>query len=250
MKRRHISVLSGVAVAAVALSMAPAQAQAIPAQGDKEPKAANREHDLPNPLGDAQRALRKQAVDKLIKGEATTEMRGGQRVIKLAGNAKAPKGSIAAQDRFVSYPVEREESIFTVLTDFGTQTKTGFDATPGPVHNQIPAPDRNWDANSTDDNSTYWTADFNRGHYEDMMFGQGESFKDFYLKQSNGRFLAKGDVSDWVTVPYNEARYGAKNNADGYWNYVKDTATAWYNCLLYTSPSPRDGLLSRMPSSA
>ena len=69
MKRRHISVLSGVAVAAVALSMAPAQAQAIPAQGDKEPKAANREHDLPNPLGDAQRALRKEAVEKLIKGE-------------------------------------------------------------------------------------------------------------------------------------------------------------------------------------
>ena len=25
---------------------------------------------------------------------------------------------------------------------------------------------------------------------------------------------------------------------------------AWYDCLLYTSPSPRDGLLSRMPSSA
>ena len=25
---------------------------------------------------------------------------------------------------------------------------------------------------------------------------------------------------------------------------------AFYNCLLYTSPSPRDGLLSRMPSSA
>ena len=25
---------------------------------------------------------------------------------------------------------------------------------------------------------------------------------------------------------------------------------AMYNCLLYTSPSPRDGLLSRMPSSA
>ena len=24
----------------------------------------------------------------------------------------------------------------------------------------------------------------------------------------------------------------------------------WKNCLLYTSPSPRDGLLSRMPSSA
>ena len=26
--------------------------------------------------------------------------------------------------------------------------------------------------------------------------------------------------------------------------------TGFYTCLLYTSPSPRDGLLSRMPSSA
>ena len=26
--------------------------------------------------------------------------------------------------------------------------------------------------------------------------------------------------------------------------------TPYYNCLLYTSPSPRDGLLSRMPSTA
>ena len=46
------------------------------------------------------------------------------------------------------------------------------------------------------------------------MFGAGESFKDFYLKQSNGRFLAKGDVSDWVTVPYNEARYGHDHDDD------------------------------------
>ena len=30
-----------------------------------------------------------------------------------------------------------------------------------------------------------------------------------------------------------------------------DVKAAWkYTCLLYTSPSPRDGLLSRMPSSA
>ena len=55
------------------------------------------------------------------------------------------------------------------------------------------------------------------------MFGSGESFKDFYLKQSNGRFLAKGDVSDWVKVPYNEARYGSNNSVrrlDVYWPFV------------------------------
>ena len=29
-----------------------------------------------------------------------------------------------------------------------------------------------------------------------------------------------------------------------------DTIVGYTTCLLYTSPSPRDGLLSRMPSSA
>ena len=45
----------------------------------------------------------------------------------------------------------------------------------------------------------------------------------------------------------------------GWWRYVhfsdlvslvKSSAVASLACLLYTSPSPRDGLLSRMPSSA
>ena len=32
--------------------------------------------------------------------------------------------------------------------------------------------------------------------------------------------------------------------------YTRDEDDQYYICLLYTSPSPRDGLLSRMPSSA
>ena len=39
------------------------------------------------------------------------------------------------------------------------------------------------------------------------------------------------------------------NNFDGY-NITIPHKENIYNCLLYTSPSPRDGLLSRMPSSA
>ena len=34
------------------------------------------------------------------------------------------------------------------------------------------------------------------------------------------------------------------------WSYFTTRWTQYKNCLLYTSPSPRDGLLSRMPSSA
>ena len=33
-------------------------------------------------------------------------------------------------------------------------------------------------------------------------------------------------------------------------NYIVQPGDTLYACLLYTSPSPRDGLLSRMPSSA
>lgn len=233
MKRRHVSVLSGVAVAAVAMSMASAPAQAKPVpQLAKEPSYQNRPHDLPNPLNDQLQEKREQAINAVIKGEATvTKNAKGERVIKMKGNKHAKKGSKAAKDKYVSWPVKREEDIFTVLTDFGDQTDTRTGGSAGPVHNQIPKPDRKWDGSATDDNSTYWEKDFNRQHYLDMMFGSGESFKDFYTKLSNGRFLAKGDVSNWVKVPYNEARYGSNEIAesDGYWNYIKDTATAWYN---------------------
>ena len=33
-------------------------------------------------------------------------------------------------------------------------------------------------------------------------------------------------------------------------DYIDEVASSVQACLLYTSPSPRDGLLSRMPSSA
>ena len=34
------------------------------------------------------------------------------------------------------------------------------------------------------------------------------------------------------------------------WQEIEDSMIETNTCLLYTSPSPRDGLLSRMPSSA
>ena len=44
------------------------------------------------------------------------------------------------------------------------------------------------------------------------MTGKGvESLKTYYEKQSSGRYSVDGQVSDWVKVPYNEARYGRSN---------------------------------------
>ena len=53
----------------------------------------------------------------------------------------------------------------------------------------------------------------------------------------------------------NLAVEAAKKSFSAWWNISKEKKLELLNnllniCLLYTSPSPRDGLLSRMPSSA
>ena len=231
MKRRTLRVLTGVAATALAVSTVqiPAQAANVPTDRDPAAAQAKKSDDLKSPLSEKQRALRETAVQQVIKGTAKIEIKGGQKVINVG------KG------QYVQYAVNREESVFTILSEFGTTVKaTTTGGTPGPTNNQIAAPDRVWDGNATDDNSTSWSADFNRGHYQDLMFGPGESFRDFYLKQSNGRFLAKGDVSDWVTVPYNEASYGSNNISDakGAWPFIGDSATAWYNSQVAAGKTP------------
>jgi immune inhibitor A len=231
--KRHVGVVSGVAVAALALTMAPTTAQAgpSPAPTPTDGAAIRKGGDsLPNPLADAQAALRQEAVTKLLNGQASLQGSGTNRVIKIAGNPNARAGDPAGKSRWVWYPTKREESIFTILVQFGTKTMASTGGTAGPQKNQIPSPDRKWDGSATDDNSTYWVKDFNTAHYKELMFGSSTSFKDFYLKQSQGRFLAKGDVADWVQVPYNEARYGSNELSDSetYWPFIEDSVNAWY----------------------
>ncbi len=218
MNKRHWSAVSGLAVGALVVTglTAPMQAQATPSSTGPGQRRPRRSPGLParQPAEPARRGPgrgdARTPSPSSLKGEATTKTINGNRVIEVKTTAKDKNGKPATKSKYVNYPVDREEDIFTILTDFGTQTKRRPVGAAGPVHNQIAAPDRVWDKSATDDNSTYWVPDFNRDHSVDMMFGAGDSFRDFYLKQSNGRFLAKGDVSDWVTVPYNEARYGSQ----------------------------------------
>ena len=49
------------------------------------------------------------------------------------------------------------------------------------------------------------------------------------------------DMSRWVKMKYKKLNRREILNSE---------IAALHSCLLYTSPSPRDGLLSRMPSSA
>ena len=48
-----------------------------------------------------------------------------------------------------------------------------------------------------------------------------------------------------------KGQYGRRKNTIRVAKQAMEKAMQYaYSCLLYTSPSPRDGLLSRMPSSA
>ena len=66
-------------------------------------------------------------------------------------------------------------------------------------------------------------------------------FSKFATEQKFVQFMDEGNLPDSkVTQNSNRVMIGAESDESGQ-NWV---------CLLYTSPSPRDGLLSRMPSSA
>ncbi|MFD5793800.1 immune inhibitor A domain-containing protein [Streptomyces diastatochromogenes] len=177
-------------------------------------------HDLDGPLSKTQKAQRQEALNQLISGKVKAKDRNGSKVVQL----KSKKGA----SKYVELSREKTDKIFTILVEFGDQTDPKFGGTPGPLHNKIAAPDRK------KDNSTAWQKDYNRKHYQDLYFGTGknvESMKKFYEKQSSGRYSVNGEVSDWVKVPYNEARYGnnacGSTNCPSVWNAVSDGVTAW-----------------------
>jgi immune inhibitor A len=170
--------------------------------------------DLAGPLDTKRRELRKAAVQQVLKGRATVQRRGVSTVVKLAG----AKGTRA---QYVELSRQTIDRVFVVLTDFGNQRDPNYpdqDTDPntpgpvrfdGPVHNQIPQPDR------TVDNSTNWQPDYNQSYFQNIYFAKGgsgvESLATYYRKQSSGRYSVSGTVTDWVKVPYNEARYGRSN---------------------------------------
>ncbi|MEU5939485.1 immune inhibitor A domain-containing protein [Micromonospora sp. NPDC047548] len=232
MRRRVTAGLASAAAALLAAGVVTAPASAAPA-AEPTPGADKAKHgkdSLPDPKSDQQREVRKQAIADLLQGKAKLQTRNGSKVIQVK------------DDLFVEYQqAPKTDPIFTMLVNFGDRTDPRTGGAAGPQVNQIPEPDRNWDGNSTDDNSTLWRSDFNRQHYMDMFYGAGESFRDFYLKQSGGRYTVGGDVSDWITVPYNEARYGSNaiSDADGSWNFVKDSATSWYDAQIKAGKTPQ-----------
>ncbi|MFJ4718883.1 immune inhibitor A domain-containing protein [Streptomyces luteogriseus] len=178
------------------------------------------EHDLEGPLSKTQDAQRQEALKQVISGKNKVKNREGSKVVKL----KSKKGD----DKYVELGREKTDKIFTILVEFGDKVDSRYGGTPGPLHNTIAKPDRK------KDNSTAWRADYDQEYFQDLYFGHGkgvDSVKTYYEKQSSGRYSVDGEVSDWVKVPYNEARYGnnacGDTNCSSVWNVVSDGLNAW-----------------------
>jgi immune inhibitor A len=242
-------ITAGLASSAVAVGLAATvalSASAAPPAGKGEARApANPSDNLPNAAEEKRAALRQVAIQKVIDGQAKVEKRGASEVVNLGPRpaaSGAPRAS-ATEDQYVELAREKTDKIFVILAEFGNQRQAHYPdqdtdpATPGPtrfdgpLHNQIPAPDR------TKDNSTVWQPDYDADHYRQLYFGEGdgvESLKTYYEKQSSGRYSVDGMVTDWVKVPYNEARYGRSNGypcddivCDNTWALIRDAVHKW-----------------------
>ena len=153
--------------------------------------------DMPHPLGSEQAALRAQGLQGYLSGHLDKHGRNG--VVQVR------------RGKFVELDRQGEDTIWTLLGEFGDQIHPSYGGTAGPVHNQIPEPNRKVD------NTTIWTQDFSQKYFQDLLFSgkkNAVSMRNFYLEQSSGRYTVNGTVEDWVTVPYNEARYGTNYCGD------------------------------------
>ncbi|TCC61802.1 M6 family metalloprotease domain-containing protein [Kribbella pittospori] len=201
--------------------------------------------ELSSPLEDQRRELRQEALSKVLNGTAKAEKRGASTVVKVGTKSAAAKGQTGPKaqqkvDQYVELSREKTDRIFVILAEFGNERHPSYpdkDQAPsipgpatfeGPLHNAIPEPDRSVD------NSTVWQADYNQQHFQDMYFGNGNSVKKYYEKQSSGRYSVSGEVTDWVKVKYNEARYGRSNGfpctgnvCNNTWFLIQDAVNQW-----------------------
>jgi immune inhibitor A len=198
--------------------------------------------ELNNPLESKRRDLREAALKDVLAGKAKPVTKNGSTVVKVGKGATAKKfgqkSAAKTKDQYVELAREKTDKIFVILAEFGNQrhpsypdvdtdsTKPGPVVFDGPLHNAIPEPDR------TVDNSTVWQSDYNRQHFQDLYFGKGEnSVASYYKKQSSGRYTVNGEVTDWVKVPYNEARYGrnlcGSNVCTNTWVLIRDAVNQW-----------------------
>ncbi|MER6213401.1 immune inhibitor A domain-containing protein [Streptomyces sp. NPDC001674] len=229
--RRLAAAGAAISLTALAFLATPAQAAAPPPTATTAP-AGQEASPPPAPLELQRQALRRQALESVASGS------GGGAGARRTG--PAPR-TAKIGDQYVELAQERKDKVFVILAEFGDQTDPRFGGTPGPLHNTIAQPPE-------DDNHTLWRKDFDRDFYQRQFFSAdpgAASMRAYYDLQSSGRYDMDGTVTDWVKLPYNEARYGTdKCTETGQcrtnWDLVRDATKAWYDAQIAKGRTPQD----------
>lgn len=218
MKRITAGLVAGISTIVLgATTLQATPAGATSAASDQRESSSHRTDNKSSKPQRKQAKLRAKALAMLENGSATLKQRA-------AGGATVE----VAEGTFVEFPIERDEKIFTILSEFGTEGTRKLGIEPGPLHNQIPEPDR------AVDNSTTWEPDYSKAYYEELFNGSGESMREYYEAVSSGRYSVTNTVTDWVQVPGNAASYGDNSIEDlgGSWDFINDSGDAWYQSQL------------------
>ncbi|NUU23817.1 MAG: M6 family metalloprotease domain-containing protein [Streptomycetaceae bacterium] len=201
--------------------------------------------DLSGPFSETRKTRREAAVSSVVKASEGAGV----------GPHSAPDVVALPEGPKVQLRPPAQAKVFVILVEFGdragragdpgapnTPTADGAPAgdIPGPRHDTIPEPDRSVDT------STQWRPDFDRAYFHDVFFGDGSkgpSLKTHYRAQSSGRMDIDGNVTDWVRVQWNEARYGnddcGAKVCTNAWDLVRDALNQWYDDRAADGLSPR-----------
>ena len=142
MRKRFLALLTGALV--LVLSAGVGLSVAGTTESGADPASFAGTDNLSHPLGEKQEALKQVALQKVAKGEIP----------------KGTKVGKVAKGQYVELAREGEDSILTILGEFGNSINPVTGGTPGPLHNQIPQPDR------STDNITIWAPDFTQAYYD------------------------------------------------------------------------------------
>lgn len=248
--RTSLLAASAAAILGIGVIGAPAANAAPPVAPDTSEVIAS--DNLPNPLDEKRTALRETAITGVLDGELQTEQRGDSTVVKVGstdeasaapGTSARSSSSSKKRSQYVELSRETTDRIFVVLAEFGDEASPyppadNAQRTEGPLHNEIPEPNRRTD------NSTVWQDDYSQAYFQNIYFGDNESLRGYYESQSSGRYSVDGEVTDWVKVPYTEGRYGTdlcgSNVCSSVWALVRDAANIWYNDQLAQGRSVED----------
>src|SRR5687768_5950401 len=140
---------------------------------NQDPQFGSDTDDAAHPLGTQQREARALAFEAQMNG-------------KTHGHTHQ-----VHRRHYVELEREGEDTIWTIIGEFGSQIHPTYGGSPGPLHNPIPQPNR------AVDNTTIWAPDFSKSYYEKLLFSEGRhdiSMRKYYIEQSSNRYTVNGEV--------------------------------------------------------